>query len=65
MDYSMSLLVGIVLGILVTWGIMHIDQSIRYKGVGIETIKPCSIHIETKEQNIHSNWYEIVWKKDK
>ena len=53
--------VGIVSGIWISNRYIETNYKIPMDALGIEKFQKCEIHTT----NCHSNWYEIVWKKEK
>jgi hypothetical protein len=52
---------GLLVGIHIGNGAVDVDYRIPMAAVGIERFQKCEINTI----NCQSNWYEIVWKKEK
>ncbi len=52
---------GICFGILLSYSYIQQYYRAPMDALGIEKFQKCEIHTT----NCHSNWYEIVWKKEK
>lgn len=53
--------IGVVSGIWFAAHFTRVNYRVPMDALGIEKFQKCEIHTT----NCHSNWYEIVWKKEK
>lgn len=53
--------IGISIGVVLSVSYMHHHYIYPMNALGIEKFQKCEINTT----NCHSNWYEIVWKKDR
>ena len=60
MDYVVIFFSGCIVGFLCSSILCEINHDIPMMSLGIERFQKCEINTT----NCHSNWYEIVWKKD-
>ena len=65
MDNFIGALMCFGLGVIsgIWFSVYHIDTNYKVpmNALGIERFQKCEINTT----NCHSNWYEIVWKKEK
>ena len=54
-------MVGFVLGIAFSFNLCTYRYRVPMDALGIERFQKCEINTT----NCYSNWYEIVWKKEK
>ena len=54
-------MLGLMLGLAVSSTYVQEHYKDPMKALGIEKFQKCEINTP----NCHSNWYEIVWKKEK